>query len=242
MLKSIEELLKLQDWDKKLIQHQKDLDAIQPHLDYLAQKLESTQTNLKSEKESLASIQSSQKQLELDIATQEEKIRKYSHQQLETKKNDEYQALNNEIDRSKSIISETEDKVLDIMDLIEKAQSTVQATSEEAEKMAADVKVEISETQKKKTYLESTISEYKAKRAEQVENVDVSILKQYERLCIKKPGTVVVGIDRGMCGGCHMKLTTSAILTAKGGHEVSTCPNCGRILYYLPGMEIADGD
>ena len=67
------------------------------------------------------------------------------------------------------------------------------------------------------------------------------VLKTYERLFQRKAGTVLVGVERGMCGGCHMKLTTAAVVQAKGNQEISTCPNCGRLLYYLPGMELPEG-
>lgn len=241
MLKSIEELLKLQDWDKKILQHQSDLDAIGPHKEFLVARLENTQNDYKSAQEILTAKQSNQKQLEIEVATQEEKIRKYSHQQLETKKNEEYQALTKEIEHCKSLISETEDKLLEVMEEIEEAQSQVETAKKQADDLADNVKKEISESENRHQYLTQTLNEYKRERAEQAKVIDEKVLKTYERLFQRKAGTVLVGIERGMCGGCHMKLTTSAVIVAKGNQEISTCPNCGRLLYYLPGMELPEG-
>jgi len=241
MLKSIEELLKLQDWDKKIIQHKSDLDAIGPHKNFLNSRLEDTQTEYKSAQERLAVTQSSQKQLEIDIAAQDEKIRKYSHQQLETKKNEEYQALAKEIEHCKALIAETEDKLLEVMENIEEAQKVVLKSKANANELAEKVKEEISESDKKYQYLTQTLADYQKQRDEQSQIVEERVLKTYERLFQRKAGTVLVGVERGMCGGCHMKLTTAAVVQAKGNQEISTCPNCGRLLYYIPGMELPEG-
>lgn len=238
MLKSIEELLKLQNWDKKILQHSSDLEAIQPHKQYLQQKLEQTEGNFKKAQENFVSVQSQQKQLELEISSIEEKIRKYSHQQLETKKNEEYQALNKEIDHCKSKISETEDQLLEVMESLEAAKKAVDAASTEATELAENVQKEIAQADEREVWLKSTLEDCLSQREQQSGNVEDKVLRLYERLMVKKAGSVLVGIDRGMCGGCHMKLTTQSVLTAKGGSEISTCTNCGRMLYHLPGMEI----
>jgi predicted nucleic acid-binding Zn-ribbon protein len=48
-----------------------------------------------------------------------------------------------------------------------------------------------------------------------------------------------VGIERGMCGGCHMKLPIQVVLSCRAQQEIVSCPNCGRILYFSPEMDLA---
>ena len=72
--------------------------------------------------------------------------------------------------------------------------------------------------------------------------VDDRLLHQYERLMNHKGGAVVVGIEHGVCGGCHMRFPVQLMVTCQAAKDLVTCPNCGRILYYTPDMDVAAVD
>ena len=69
--------------------------------------------------------------------------------------------------------------------------------------------------------------------------VDGRTLQRYERLLKMKGGSVVVGIEHGVCGGCHMKFPVQLVVSCQAERELVTCPNCGRILYYTSDMDLA---
>ena len=48
-----------------------------------------------------------------------------------------------------------------------------------------------------------------------------------------------VGVQHGVCGGCHMKLPAQILVTCQAQQEMVTCINCGRILYYTRDMDLA---
>ncbi|MDE3069027.1 MAG: hypothetical protein KGJ60_15960, partial [Verrucomicrobiota bacterium] len=62
---------------------------------------------------------------------------------------------------------------------------------------------------------------------------------RYERLFKSKGENVVVGVPRGVCGGCHMKLPAQILVHCRSQREIVTCTNCGRILYFTRDMEPA---
>ena len=62
---------------------------------------------------------------------------------------------------------------------------------------------------------------------------------RYERLVRNKGENVVVGVQHGVCGGCHMRVPPQLLVTCQGQQEIVTCSNCGRILYYSPDMDLA---
>jgi len=66
-----------------------------------------------------------------------------------------------------------------------------------------------------------------------------SIRSKYERLAKQKGQNVVVGIQHGVCGGCHMQLSRATVVGCQAEQEVVTCTNCGRILYYTRDMDLA---
>jgi predicted nucleic acid-binding Zn-ribbon protein len=63
--------------------------------------------------------------------------------------------------------------------------------------------------------------------------------ERYQRLFKHKGNNVVVGIDHGVCNGCHMQLSRQIVVSCQAEQEVIYCPNCGRILYYTPEMDVA---
>lgn len=238
MLKSVENLLVLQDWDKKILGCQNDLKALGPLRDSLRFKLDQTQSALRTAMDELNSLRANQKELEIDIDQTASRKSKYATQQLETRKNEEYQALEKEMAHCAEQISRTEDQLIEVMEKIEAAEAKVKSARGETERLKADVEAEIEAADQREKYLITTLEQYTASRDAQREKIESEPLSLYDRLFSRKPGTVVVGVDRGVCGGCHMKLTTQSVLSARGDNEMSTCTNCGRILYYLPGMEL----
>ena len=72
--------------------------------------------------------------------------------------------------------------------------------------------------------------------------VEESARGRYERLRKTKGSNVVVSVEHGVCGGCHMKLTTQTMVQCRGQNEVVGCINCGRILYYTRDMDIVAAD
>lgn len=72
--------------------------------------------------------------------------------------------------------------------------------------------------------------------------VDETARTRYERLLKSKGDNVVVGINHGVCGGCHMKLPAQILVSCKSQKETVGCINCGRILYYTRDMELTAVD
>jgi predicted nucleic acid-binding Zn-ribbon protein len=72
--------------------------------------------------------------------------------------------------------------------------------------------------------------------------VEESTRSRYDRLLKNKGDNAVVGIQHGVCGGCHMKLQQQLIVTCQAQKDLVTCSSCGRILYYTRDMDLTGGD
>ena len=180
------------------------------------------------------------KDLENEVESKKEQIRKYSQQQLETKKNEEYQALTREIEHVRQSISELEDQELELME----EQDDFKAKLAEASQVAEEAKVNeaqlLSELDEREKNLGSQLDQLDEEREALADAIDPKALAHYERLLDTKGGRVIVGIDHGSCGGCHMKLQAQEIVNAKSERERITCTNCGRLLYYTREMVLAN--
>jgi uncharacterized protein len=242
MLDSIEKLLILQDRDRKIHRVQQELAQIAPERENLRSRASTTQTQLDAAKSRVRHIESERKQRDLEVEAKKTQIEKYANQQLQTRKNEEYKALAHEIEMAKEAIFKIEDQEIILMEQAEVAQQEViRATLEanEAKKLADG---QIAELGQREENFKKELAALQQGRTELAAAVDELARNRYDRILKSKGDNAVVGIDHGVCGGCHMKLQQQLIVSCQAQKEIVTCSSCGRILYFTPGMELTGGD
>jgi predicted nucleic acid-binding Zn-ribbon protein len=242
MLESIEKLLILQDRDRKISRVKNELARIEPERHELQSRASHTQASLDAAKLRGKHIESQRKDLELEVQAQKQKIAKYSIQQFETKKNDEFKAIGHEIDSCKKTITQIEDKEIELMEQAEVAQNEVVAATQTANEAKKHLDAQVAELNAREENLKKELADLSANRAELADAVEEDVRNRYERLLKQKGENVVVGIQHGVCGGCHMKFPQQVVLSCRREESVVTCPNCGRILYYTRDMDLAVAD
>ena len=108
MLDVIEKLLILQDRDRKLRRVKSELATIDPQRQAMKNKADGAKSGLEKAKHRVKEIETARKQLELEVESKKAQIEKYGHQQFQTRKNDEYQALAHEMETCKADIQKIE--------------------------------------------------------------------------------------------------------------------------------------
>ena len=236
MLDIIQQLLVLQDRDRQVIHHRHQLNQIGPERQALLRGADGAKKALEEAKNAANALESQRKELELQETSKEEQIRKYSAQQLETKKNEEYKALANEIETCQKVISGLQDQQLEILEKIDQATATIKeadATATAAQKLAKD---KVGELGDREGQLKTELTTLEGERAKLAAEVEPSILAKYERLLKFKGENSVVASDRSVCAGCHVSLPVQIMIQCQAQKEVVHCPNCSRILYFADGM------
>ena len=239
MLDVIEKLLVLQDRDRKILHTREELARVEPERMELQNRASGSQAKLDAAKLRVKQIETDRKKLELDVEAKKQQIDKYSNQQLQTKKNEEYRALANEIETCKKEITHIEDKELELMEQGEAAQkeaAAAQQVANEAKKLADGKLADLAAREKN---LRAELAELESNRAELASAVDEGPRSRYERLLKSKGSNVVVGVNHHSCGGCHMKLSRGTVVACQADQEIVTCSNCGRILYFTRDMDLA---
>ena len=240
MNEDIRQLLVLQDRDAKANRLEAELESIDPEREKTRRESIRTQQVLEQTKQDHMQLEVRRKDLENEVESRKEQILKYSQQQLETKKNEEYQALGREIDHTRQAISEIEDRELELMEEQDVFKTKLAEAKRVAEEAKASEAAMLSDLDEREKNIEKELDELDEERKEIVKTINKKTFVLYERLLDTKEGRVIVGIDHGSCGGCHMKLQTQEIVDAKSGREMVTCTNCGRLIYYTREMVMAD--
>src|ERR1700722_5929773 len=228
----IEKLLILQDRDRRILRTKEQLARVQPERAMLQAKAEDAKSGADDAKRRLKQIETERKKLELDVEAKKSLIEKYSLQQFQTKKNEEYRALAHEIELCKEAIVKLEDQQIELMEKAEAALKDVAAatqTSNEARKLVDGQVAALAEREQNS---KKELAELQSNREQLLSAVDDSARSRYERLLKNKGTNVIVGVQHGVCGGCHMRLPVQIIVSCQAQQEIVTCINCGRILYY----------
>jgi uncharacterized protein len=242
MLDTIEKLLVLQDRDRKIHRVQQELAHISPERETLRARAASTQGQLDAAKNRVKQIESERKRLEIEVESKKTQIEKYANQQLQTRKNEEYRALAQEIEHCKAEITKIEDHEIELMEQAEAAQKEVLRAMADASEAKKLVESQVAQLDQREANLKKELAELQTGRADLATVVDETVRVRYERLLKSKGDNVIVGIAHGVCGGCHMKLPAQIMVTCRGQKEIVSCSNCGRILYYTRDMELAAAD
>jgi predicted nucleic acid-binding Zn-ribbon protein len=227
----LEQLLVLQDRQQKIEQVETEIKSLPLQRKNLEAQLAASAAGVDALKQKAKQTEVERKKLELDVGTRNDSISRLKTQQYETRKNDEFQAMGHEIERYEKEIQKIEDAELELMDQTDKLKTALSIE----EKKAATVKDSISrqtvDLEEKSKALEARLQELTKEREEVATKIDEDLLGRFERLFASKGDAAIVAVEHGVCTGCHMKVTTQTAMRAKGGQEIISCEQCGRILY-----------
>jgi predicted nucleic acid-binding Zn-ribbon protein len=176
-------------------------------------------------------VEAERKKLDLEVKSKEAAINRYKAQQLATRKNEEFAALIHEIEHAQAEISKLEDSELELMESYEKGLADVAAGEKELAIIEGKAKQKNSDLQKRGEVVAADLKATKEKQAEAEKAVPEDVLSRYRRLLKSKGDVAVVPVNAGSCGGCHMKLTTQTVVSARKEESLASCENCGRIVY-----------
>ena len=239
MLPVIENLLVLQDRDRKVMRVEAELANIGPERTALENRAKQVQARLETAKLKAKQIESDRKKLELEVEGKKGQIEKYALQQFQTKKNEEYRALAHEIEMCKAAINKLDDEQIVLMEQAELANKEAAEVGKEAAALMKDVDLAKAALADKEVRLKKELADLQSDYDRLSSAVEEGVRDRYIRLRKQRGATTVVGVDRGICGGCHMKLPMQIVLSCQAQQEIVTCPNCSRILYFTPEMELA---
>jgi len=173
----------------------------------------------------------------MELATQEEKIRKHEMELSAVKSNEAYKALLSEIEAAKNQKSKIEDDILNLMVETDLAAGKIKedeaASKLRQQKLEAEIRECEAGIEKVKGALESEIK----KREGFAPQVPGDVLSRYDYIRLKKKSLALAAILGESCGGCNTILTQTVMNEVKKGRDLVICESCSRILYIPGGLK-----
>ncbi|MFL2483445.1 MAG: zinc ribbon domain-containing protein [Verrucomicrobiales bacterium] len=231
MIPEIEQLLIIQDRDQKLKELNSDIERLPLEELQAKERLKAATTSVEISEKAFMENEIAMKNIELDIDTRKDSITKLKVQQMETKKNDEFAVMEHSINNYQSEIVKLEDSQLELM---EKGESLSETLQQNKDNLAKDQKIVDSELlviAERKKHFSQKIDDLSIDREKISSSVEPDLLDRYNRIFKSKKSDAVSELINDICSGCHMKVTPSTALAVRAEKVVTTCDQCGRILY-----------
>lgn len=183
-------------------------------------------------REELKEQQSHVKQVEVEVASEQQRMLKLREQQFQLKSNKEFKAMEEEIKVVEARISALEDKQLSLMEAADGINVKINAAKAELDTAVGRTSMETSELDRRKVEIEAEIGKLEAERGVLAAEVDPKWLARYDRMFQSRQDRVLVQVEHGTCGGCHMTLAPHLVHDARRGNIMTSCQFCGRQIYY----------
>jgi hypothetical protein len=228
----LEQLLILQDRAQKIRQVEAELRSLPLERKSLDSQVAAASANLEATKDRARHVEVEKKKLELDVGTRNESITRLKTQQYETRKNDEFSAMGREIERYQNEISALEDQELELMVQADVLKAQIGAEERQTAAAKDSIAKQIANLEAKQITLTDRLEELKREKEELAARVEEDLLDRFNRLFASKGDAAVVALEHDVCTGCHMKITTQTAVRVRGGKEIVSCEQCGRILYF----------
>jgi len=230
MLPEIEQLLILQDKDQHLRRLRAEIKKMPADAEGAKGRLAAATAAVAAAKEEVNLNEVAIRSLELQIQTRRDTIVKLKTQQFETRKNDEFAAIAHEVKRYETDVSKLEDSEMELMEKGEGLKATLKEAQTHFTGIEAFVKEELGRIKERYINLTAQIKEFEGIRGGLAAKVEEDLLTRYDSILAGK-GEAIAELNGHVCTGCHMKVTAATFNDARSERVITTCPNCGRMVY-----------
>ncbi|MSP61594.1 MAG: hypothetical protein EXR72_14895 [Myxococcales bacterium] len=230
----------LQRHDAKIQELDRARKAIPEKVDKLRADLAKVEELLARERAELAETEKWRRDREGAMKTEEEQLVKAKAKVSQVKTSKEYMASQREVENTRKMAAETEEKLLTVMEASQQARARIAEHEGDVEKLRQHVAGEETEAKGRLATIEGEIAHLKVGRDAEAKAVRADVLKKYAAIQMRR-GLAVVPVHNGTCRGCNMNIPPQLFNTLQRGSSIELCPNCNRIIYWDKLMEDPDG-
>ena len=234
MLPDLERLIQLQEIENRAAVAAKAIAEAPGRIAALEALLHGATTALDAAKHALAENKTRRGLVDKDLAAVQQRQGKYKDQLMQVKTNEEFRAMQHQIDAAAREVGAQEEKVLinmmeadDINAAIKKAEAALKAAQ-------AKVGTERGAIEQDVTVQQGVVTESAAARAQLITGLsDKGLVDTFARIA-KVRGTAVARAEGERCTVCQVRLRPAVFVHVLKNDQIVQCDSCNRILYFVP--------
>ena len=126
-----------------------------------------------------------------------------------------------------------EDRLLEVMVELDETDTTHKEAQEALKGIEVERPTQVAQLTGQEEDLSKELLDLERQRALITDEMPARTLSLYESLRKSKNGQAVARVERGLCQGCRLSLSTQDLRRARGTQAVVQCSSCRRILYVV---------
>ena len=232
MKSDIFNLVKLQELDDAIRGLESRLSKIPKEIQALEKEIAMERANLKTAEDRLTKAQKQQRAHEGELSSTEEKRSKFQDQLMKVKTNEEYRAMQKQIEASTQEVGRTEEKILIGMDSLEELAQERSARVQELEKGQKEVAVMKKDLKDEEAKLQAERASRIEAREKLLEMIPEELFGQYHKIAGTRGGVAMAAAVDERCQVCMVRMRPQVFNEIRIGDVLHHCDSCKRILYF----------
>lgn len=224
-------LVELQKLDTEIYSLKQEKEAKPEQIKALEAVFTQKKESLNSLEKASLDLQKKKKDYELELSTSEESTKKLQTQLYSLKTNKEYQAMLKQIADTKADASVIEDKILGVLDEMDKLKGKVDEEKAHLKQEEATFNDEKKKVEVRIKEIDEKLATLETQRKQVTPAIEPKIITAYERILSNRDGLAIVSVVNNSCGGCNMFVPPQVINLIKMYEHIITCEFCNRMLY-----------
>jgi len=231
---NLQTLIELQKLDNFIRALKAEIHSLPRKISAIENQLTEHIQRVEIDKKKLADGQRARRKRESDISGLKEKISRHKDQMLEVKTNEQYRALQHEIEFHEKDIRKLEDEILAEMIESESLEKQLKENERNLATERANTQEEVRAAERIKQEDEAKLQVTEQRRLEAQKGLSADVYFGYQRILNARKGTAVAEVLNGACAACHVRLRPQAFNDVQLNQGILNCESCGCILYFVP--------
>jgi uncharacterized protein len=226
----LEELASI-DTDIRRIDEQ--LEKQQNNLNGTRMEVKGIEERLKADRERLVEMEKTRGELVIELRQMSQQIER-SREKLQRSRNErESNASQRELEELRKLQRDREEEIEKISALSESARASIEDGDSKLKALVQAIEGSAEGVMTTVSGLEAERKTRAEERKRVVSKLPVIIVRRYESIRTRRPFAIAKTHD-GTCNGCHIAIPPMMFQKMLRQEEFEQCPNCRRILYYVP--------
>lgn len=233
MREQIAQLEELAVIDEQLRRVEEQLKTRREGLQGLRSSLQDLETRMGTDRESVAAMEKTQKDLHAEIRNLLQQIERSREKYSRSRTERETAAAQRELEELRKLVRDREDEMERLNNIAQSARNAIGEADTKASGVRAELEGTSEGTQATIGDLEKEKADLEARRAASAKALPPVLYRRYETVRQRRPRAIASTHD-GTCNGCHIAIPPMMYQKIQRQEEFDQCPNCRRIVYYTP--------
>lgn len=203
------------------------------HLENLRAEVKGHEARLVADRERLSEMEKARNELHIELRQMAQQVDR-SREKLQRSRNErESNAAQRELEELRKLQRDREIEINKLGELCEAARASILDTEQKSSALSDELAGSTEGATSQIAELEADKLARAASRETTVPRLPPVIYRRYESIRTRRPYAIAKTHD-GSCLGCHITIPPMMFQKMLRQEEFEQCPNCRRILYYVP--------